>query len=169
MFVRQMALHIAVMSLAAPLASLALRPTAFARRSGDALVLATVVQIAALYAWHLPAAQAAAAGSMALMALMHGSLAIAAAWFWLAVLARREMPAAWRAVTALLVTGKLFCLLGILLVLARRPLFGDLAGLGEQQLAGLLMLGACPIVYLGSAFVLTCRGIPQCARGLSRP
>lgn len=162
--VRQMALHLTVMGVAAPLAALQLRRTAIGSRLPWAatLVPATAAQIGALYLWHLPAPHAAALDSPAVSAAMHGSLGLVAVGFWLAVLARRQ--SVWPAVGALLVTGKLFCLLGVLLVLARRPLLhaGDAAvALAEQQLAGLLMLGACPLSYVGVAFAFTCLGIPQ--------
>lgn len=167
-FVRLMALHIVLMSVLAPIAVLAWLRHNPGRRSpsGATLAIATILQATALYVWHLPAPHAAAAASTSMMLLMHASLGLVAAWFWYAVLARPEQ-ARWPAVAALLATGKLFCLLGVLFVFSRRPLFGAgdaVIALGEQQLAGILMLGACPLTYLGAAFVITCRGLLTTAR-----
>jgi putative membrane protein len=167
-FLQQMVLHILIMGVVAPLSALSLQQLPAGRRLVGArtLAAATGAQIAVLYFWHLPVPHAAAEGSALVTAAMHSSLALAALWFWLAVLARRDI---WPAVAALLVTGKLFCLLGMLLVLARRPLLHGGAAvfdLREQQLAGLLMLAACPLTYVGVAFALTCLGIP---REIGRP
>ena len=57
---------------------------------------------------------------------MHVTLGLAAAWFWLTI-AAMPRDASWRAIFALLVTGKLFCLLGALLVFAPNVLFGSMA------------------------------------------
>jgi putative membrane protein len=59
-------------------------------------------------------------------------------------------------VLALLLTGKLTCLLAVLLVFAPRALYPH-AALADQQFAGLLMLAACPLSYLGAALVITLR------------
>lgn len=118
---------------------------------------ATAAQLALLWGWHSPPALAAAMASPLLMMLMHLSLVAAAAWFWLAI-ASMPATARWRSIFALLVTGKLFCLLGALLVFSPRVLFGSMghhahvtgAGgvLADQQMAGLIMLIACPLTYV---------------------
>ncbi len=102
----------------------------------------------------------------AIMLTMDASLTAEAAWFWLAIYAT---PAAgrWRAIFALLVTGKLFCLLGALLVFAPRSLFGAMMlgpdavpmseSLADQQLAGLVMLVVCPLIYITAGLVLASR------------
>lgn len=166
-FVRRMAMHIVLMSVIAPLIVLIVVQGGVRQRSagGGALLLATVAQVVLLYLWHLPLLHDVAVASLPVRLLMHASLGLVAAGFWYAILARPG-SARWSAVAALLVTGKLFCLLGVLLVFARRPLLsmdGALIALDEQQLAGLLMLGACPLTYLGAAFVLTCSGIRELA------
>ena len=165
-FVRRMALHIVLMSLLAPLVVLALAGRRARRVAGrPTLALATIAQLTVLYLWHLPAPHALATDSWQASLLMHASLGLVAVWFWHAVLIRKA-DSVWPAVAALLATGKLFCLLGVLYLLARRPLFvADelLVSLEEQQLAGLLMLIACPLTYLGAAFVITCRAIAKAA------
>lgn len=126
---------------------------------------ATATQIVLLWSWHSPTALGAAMTSPLLMTLMHVSLAAAAVWFWasIAAMTREE---SWRAIFALLVTGKLFCLLGALLVFAPNLLF-DLGPahqhsigaktLEDQQMAGMLMLVACPLSYVAAGIVLAGR------------
>ena len=71
-------------------------------------------------------------------------------------------PRRWHALPALLLTGKLVCLLAALLVFAPRALYGAshqhaalMQPLDDQQLAGLLMIAACPLSYLVAAVVIT--------------
>ena len=64
---------------------------------------------------------------------------------------------------ALMVSAKLFCLLGILMILAPRALYaghhGAAIDLADQHLAGLLMITACPLTYLALATFLAARWI----------
>ena len=99
---------------------------------------------------------------------MHAVLSLSALLFWTCLL---SLPDArrWHAIPALLLTGKLVCLLAALLVFAPRMLYGDhahdLAALDDQRLAGLLMIAACPLSYLVAAIMITvalvCRDTPQ--------
>ena len=102
--------------------------------------------------------------SSLLHSLMQLSLFAAAIWFWSALLGLRG-GARWRGLLALLLTAKIFCLLGVLLVFAPRLLYPEAmfsahagghlvsASLADQQLAGLLMLVVCPASYLTAAVV----------------
>lgn len=162
----QMLAHILLMNAVAPLLAMAV-PGPASRRWPSLLFPATIVQVVALWAWHAPPVLDAAMRSDVLHAGMQVSLLLCAIWFWSAVLSRRE--ARWRSILALLVTGKLFCLLGVLLVFAPRALYsgGFASGqhgaahaaslLADQQLAGLLMLVACPATYLVAGVVLAAR------------
>jgi cytochrome c oxidase assembly factor CtaG len=125
---RSMAAHILLMGAAAPVIAVWLMriPCIDSRRPGRCLLAAVILQIALLYLWHLPAARSIATEIPGGMLVMQVSLALAAVCFWLSVL-RNVTCRRWHAVLALLVTAKLFCLLGILLVFARRPLFVDAA------------------------------------------
>ncbi|WP_338721252.1 cytochrome c oxidase assembly protein [Devosia sp. XK-2] len=127
---------------------------------------ATAAQLALIWGWHAPAALGAAMANPPLTLLMHISLAASAAWFW-ASIAGMPRQERWRAALALLITGKLFCLLGALLVFAPNALFGPPAshpqevlsgaGLADQQMAGLVMLVACPLSYVTAGIVLAGR------------
>lgn len=156
---RHMAAHILAMNSVAP----ALAVIALARRkglSGSASLLwsATVVQIAMLWVWHAPIAQNLVLHSSGAMIVAHLALLAAATAFW-AFLLSLKGSSRWQAIPALLLTGKLVCLLAVLLVFAPRTIYGSpnhaAHGLGDQHLAGLLMLAACPLSYLVAAVVMT--------------
>ncbi len=161
---RQMVLHLGVMNVAAPLLALGLsRPLAVPPWMSAGL------QMALLWAWHLPAVQQAAAGQPLLQAGMLGLLGLAALAFWSAIV-RSVGDGRWTALAVLLVTGKLACLLGAVLILAPRDLYG-LPGLAlalcaagpstpaDQHLAGLLMVTACPLSYLVAGVALAARAL----------
>lgn len=152
-----MSLHILAMNVAGPVLAALLvarfRPSAV----GPAwLWAAALAQIAALWGVHAPAVHGAAAASHALQASVYGILLLMSVSFWFSALAHR-----WHAVAALLMSGKLVCFLAVLLVFAPRALYGghhyagDVPALADQQLAGLLMIAACPLSYLTAAIVIT--------------
>ena len=142
------------------------------------LVAASVVQLVLLWGWHAPPALALTLHTPAAHAAMQISCLAAALWFWLAILADRSAMR-WRALFALLITGKLFCLLGALLVFAPRLLYGDAAAhglhvaghdaaLADQHLAGLLMLAVCPLTYVLAGVVIAAQWLSDLARAPQR-
>lgn len=166
-----MAVHILLMNIVAPLAALGLSRVLQNSRaiSGRLLGLATLVQIAGLWAWHAPPFLYRALESSSVHLLMNGSLFLSAFLFWWAVLHFRG-ERSWQPVAALLVTSKLYCLLAVLFVFAPRTLYPDFAsshlghgvggpstGLADQQLAGLIMLVACPVTYVLAGVVIAAR------------
>jgi putative membrane protein len=93
-------------------------------------------------------------------------LFVVATAFWVSLLTV-TLASRWQSIPALLLTGKLACLLAALLVFAPRTLYsaaGDLAHaahqaatigpLDDQHLAGLLMITACPLSYLVAAVII---------------
>ncbi|MBI5013336.1 MAG: cytochrome c oxidase assembly protein [Methylocystis sp.] len=161
-----MATHIMLMSALAPfLAVLSIRfASAPVLASGRALAIVTAAQLALLYAWHAPGAAAYTESHPGAHFSMHASLLAAALLFWLAILGDTGV-ARWRGVAALAITGKLACLLGVLLVFAPRVLDTSAASweattemmLADQRLAGLLMLAACPASYVLSGVWIASR------------
>lgn len=156
--------HMVLMNLIVPGSIHILRPIIPTTASGS-WPQATATQLVLLWGWHSPPALEAATSSPMIMLAMSISLTAGAAWFWLAIYAT---PAGehWRSIFALLVTGKLFCLLGALLVFAPRSLFGAAAdshvvsmseSLADQQMAGLVMLVACPLIYITAGVVMASR------------
>lgn len=163
--------HILAMNLLAPLIVVVWRlvvrrPTGEARQIAPAAVL----QLGLLWGWHTPAVMASAYSVPGGLILMHTSLFAAALWFWYTVLDEAE-ASRWRALGALLITGKLFCLLGVLLAFAPRGLYARAveAGFGavpdaqtvlaDQQLAGLIMLIACPATYVMAGVIIAARWV----------
>ena len=153
--------HMLLMNLIVPGSIHALRPVipATASRSWP---LATATQLVLLWGWHLPPALEAATSSPMIMLAMIISLTAGAAWFWLAIYAT-PADEHWRSIFALLVTGKFFCLLGALLVFAPRSLFSAAAdshivlvseSLADQQMAGLVMLVVCPLIYITAGVLM---------------
>mgnify|MGYP001768621158 FL=1 len=163
-----MSLHLAAMNVVAPLAA-ALWP---ARREiepgGSAWWSLGLAQMGLLYAWHAPPLAVAAHGSAPLGAALLAALFLAAFAFWRFVFASMAQGA-WRAVAALLLTGKAACLVGALLIFAPRDLYaltggaglcgGGSSSLADQHLAGLLMVTACPLSYLIVAVGLVLRRV----------
>ncbi|MGD9924745.1 MAG: cytochrome c oxidase assembly protein [Pseudorhodoplanes sp.] len=168
-----MTFHIVVMNVLAPVGALGLLgfgviPTLGAV-AGRTLLAATLVQIIALWALHSPALLTAALLSAHAFFLAQAVLFFVALWFWLAVLSQppREF---WRGSFALLMTGKLFCLLGALFVFSPRALYSGMqicstgadpaiSASQDQQLAGLMMLIACPFSYVLAGIVLASRAL----------
>lgn len=164
--------HIVLMNLVAPLVAVSVRrrlPAGLARW----WAAATLFQLVLFWAWHAPPALRVAMDSPAVMLAMHTSLAAAAFWFWAGIVAISG-DSRWRALFALLVTGKLFCLLAVLFVFAPRYLYGTATaaaepaisggGLADQQLAGLLMLVACPLSYVLAGIVIAARWLRDLER-----
>ena len=137
--------------------------------SGAGLAAATVAQMTLLWAAHAPPALHAASASPVLHYFMQVALFASALWFWCAVLAQRGAER-WRALFALLVSGKLFCLLAVLLVFAPRFFYGghshsgiDVDQLADQHLAGLLMLVVCPLSYVAAAVAIAAQWLREVA------
>ena len=155
-----MALHIATMNVAAPLvAILTNRVLPDATSPSRTLWTATAIQLAILWLWHLPTAHHLAASSLFGNAAAQISLFAAALFFWDALL-RLRPPEQWQGIIALLVTGKLACLLAGLLVFSTRPIFhphGTDRALDDQHLAGLLMIVACPASYVLAGVIMAIR------------
>ncbi len=163
---RHMATHILLMNVAGPLIAIwCIAPTVDRVLPAAALSSATFVQLVLLWGLHTPAAMASAHSSTALHLMMQVLLLGAAVLFWRAVI--DEARHGWRAILALLITGKLFCLLGGLLTFAPRPIYIGAhaahgagqheAALADQQLAGLMMLIACPATYVLAGVVVSIR------------
>jgi len=163
----RMITHIALMTIAAPVLAGWLRKQARSATelaSMTSLPAATALQAALFIAWHSPPGLAMA-GHGGDSIIMQATLFFSALWFWLTVF-NQDGRHSWRAVVALLLTAKLFCLIAVLLTFAPRVLYvsGAMApnpamasDLADQQLAGLLMITACPLTYVLAAIVLIYR------------
>lgn len=171
-FLGHMGLHVAVVAVAAPLLAVGLAgtradPTARLPRL-FAPIPASVVELVVVWSWHAPALHRAARESSAAMVLEQGSFLMAGLLVWLSAFGAphegRERVLA--GVVALLFTSMHMTLLGALLGLAPRALFGygpnELAGLclsaiEDQQAGGALMLAVGGAAYLIGGLVLARR------------
>jgi putative membrane protein len=142
---RQMVTHILLMSFVAPMvAGWTVRKLGSPLGDGlpRLLFAATAIQLVAIYLWHLPPGFDIAAAMPRGRLLMHATLLSAATWYWYAIFASLSRHR-WHALFSLLVTGKLFCILGALFVFSPREILSSslpTAGynvLQDQQLAGL--------------------------------
>jgi putative membrane protein len=164
-----MAGHILLMNVTAPLLALQIVECSRNRigplRRGDILIAASCFQIIMLWSMHTPPLMAilSSAGEHA---VFQASLFGTALLFWCSVLSQNGARR-WRALLALLVTGKFFCLLGVLLIFAPRALYTPYTDghsghalpptLLDQQFAGLLMVAACPLSFVLAAVIIAAR------------
>lgn len=170
MITLHMAGHIIAMNVAAPAGAwllFSLWSRAGASHLLPRLLLATALQLLVFFLWHSPPAMALSMHSAAIRLGMLFILSAASVWFWSVVF---EAIAANRfeAIGALLVTGKLVCLVAVLMVFAPRILYPgmsqspmEVALIGDQQLAGLLMLSACPLTYIGASVFVVAKWLSQ--------
>lgn len=160
---KHMAIHLFLMNALAPLLAFAACRACEWASSGRALLTAAIMQVVLLWAAHIPAV-VEGSHDAAINLASNAILFVTSLWFWLAVLSQRGSHR-WRSIAALLLTGKLFCLLGALLVFSPRLLYlhsdaRDLptsiaaSGLMDQHQAGLLMIVVCPLTYVGAAVII---------------
>ncbi|MGQ4660859.1 cytochrome c oxidase assembly protein [Lysobacter sp. F6437] len=184
-FAAHMAMHMSVVAVAAPLIAAGMAggrldpvrwlatgasPTngrPMARRVAAVLlspVVASVVEFIVVWAWHAPALHHAARHSTGLLVVEQGSFLAVGLLVWLAAFggsaAQRHLRAA-TGIAGLLLTSMHMTLLGVLLALATRPLYGHGADVGfgltalqDQHLGGVLMLSFGGVAYLAGALVL---------------
>ena len=129
---RHLAVHIALMNVAAPICAAVLWlawPAARKPASGAVLWTATIGQMVLLWVWQ--ATHAAAMPSPVAQTLWHSSLLLSALLFW-----RALVPASgvgWQSNFALLVTGKLVCLLARAIGLFATPALFPAAGRRDKH------------------------------------
>jgi putative membrane protein len=141
-FSAHMAMHLAVVAIAAPLIACSVAGT----RADPVRVLpgvfapvpASVAEFAAVWAWHAPALHHAARHHLPALVAEQGTFLLAGLWLWLAVLGGEphvRLSRAASGVVALLLTSMHMTLLGALLALAPRALYSDMApGEGTSSL-----------------------------------
>ena len=172
-FAGHMMIHMAVVAIAAPLLAIGLAgsrldPTPLAPLL-FAPMLAMALEFVVVWGWHAPFLHAAARASPAVMALEQLSFLAVGLLVWLAAFGRGSgtARAAWGAgILALFLTSMHMTLLGALLALSPRPLYGHthghgglagLAPLDDQHLGGAIMLLVGGASYLIGALMLMAR------------
>lgn len=170
-FTGHMIVHVAVVAIAAPLLAVGLAgsrldPTPLAPLL-FAPLLASALEFVVVWGWHAPVLHAAARARPAVLAVEQASFLAVGLLVWLAAFGRGRGPAraAWGAgVLALFLTSMHMTLLGALLALSPRPLYGHahasfagLAPLDDQHLGGAVMLLVGGASYLFGGLVLMAR------------
>ena len=176
-FTVHMSQHMIVVAVAAPVLALALAETAFdpvprAPTLTNAIA-ASMVELVAVWAWHVPLLHHFARGSVAGRVVEQAVFLVAGVYLWIAALGggpalRRERAAA--GVTGLLLTSMHMTLLGALLTLSPRTLFPHahppgawLGPVQDQNLGGAIMLVVGAAAYLAGGLWLAARafGSPE--------
>ena len=159
LFVGHMLMHVMVVAVAAPLLAIGLAggrldfsgrvPMLFSP------ILASVIELFVVWAWHVPALHHAARTVPAAQWLEQGSYLFVGLLVWLAALGG-EGRRALAGIAGLLLTSMHMTLLGVLLTLSSRPLFdhggsaaSGLSALEDQHLGGVIMLA-----FGGSAYLM---------------
>lgn len=167
-FAVHMTMHMGVVAVAAALLALGLAGTrldpALRWPAVFAPVPASLVELAVVWAWHAPRLHHFARHSGLGLALEQGSFLASGLFLWIAALGGERGPRGARAaagVVGLLLTSLHMTLLGALLALAPRPLYGHARGglgltaLEDQHLGGAIMLLAGGAAYLWGGLWLT--------------
>ena len=181
-FTAHMVLHVAVVAVAAPLLALGLAgsrldPARIAPRL-TAPVPATVLDLVVVWGWHAPALHLAARHLPGALAWEQGMFLSAGLLVWSSAFGGTPALRAGRAgsgLLALLLTSMHMTLLGALLAIAPRPLYGHggaghgqggvpgigsgpgLDALADQQLGGVVMLLVGGVSYLAGGLTLLVR------------
>lgn len=165
-FAAHMTMHMAVVAVAAPLAALAvamrpLDPARFWPRLFAPLP-ASMIELAVVWAWHMPVLHHAARQGGWPLALEQASFLAAGLLLWVAALGGDRERRAGAGVLGLLLTSMHMTLLGALFALAPRPLYPHpasvstaLSPLADQHLGGAIMLLVGGLSYLAGGLWLT--------------
>ncbi|MEH7876723.1 cytochrome c oxidase assembly protein [Rhizobium laguerreae] len=162
-----MIVHMTTVAIAAPLLAIAVS----GRRLDPAVhlpwigpLLASVAELIVVWLWHMPALRRLAEARLDAMLLEQASFLLAGILLWTACFRRQEEGAQRLAgIIGLLFTSIHMTLLGVLLTLAPRPLYGvgEVTCLGfvlgrdtDQQLGGVVMLLVGAAAYMLGALIL---------------
>ena len=168
-----MAAHMAAVAVAAPLVAAGIAGTEFdpATRWPRAVapLQMSLVELVVVWGWHIPAARHFAASSAAGLVLEQAMFFAAGLLLWSACLGTLDAPNSARraaGIGALLLTTMHMTLLGALVALAPRTLFGttgssffalELSPLHDQQIGGVVMLFVGAGSYLFGGLLLLAR------------
>lgn len=169
-FTAHMIAHMGVVAVAAPLIAAAVAGTRFDPSARLPWLFSpvglSVAELLVVWGWHAPAARALAETSTAVKVAEQGSFLLVGLLLWLACVGHGARDGARRAATGafgLLLTSVHMTLLGALLALTPRPLYGTeavtclgipLAAMDDQQIGGIVMLMVGAIVYLAGGVAL---------------
>lgn len=158
-FAAHMLAHMGVIAIAAPLIAIGLpdRWQPAATMPAAVPVLASLFELIAVWGWHAPSMRAAAEASLPVTIIEQATFLVAGLLLWSTSSARGNNAQAATGALALLFTSMHMTLLGALLALSPRPLYGlgEVTCLGvalsagqDQQIGGVIMLMVGAVVYL---------------------
>ena len=160
-FTQHMAWHMLLVAVAAPMAAARIRGTRLDPvRAAPAVfspLLACVIEFVVVWGWHLPRLHLAARHDSAWFAAEQISFAAAALLLWISILGGGTAGRAARAgagVIALVLTFAHMTMLGVLIALAPRKLYGP-HDLADQQMGGAVMVLAATIAFPAAALWLS--------------
>lgn len=155
-FAAHMLAHMGVVAIAAPLIALGLAGRLRALPV-SAPVVASLVEFIVVWGWHAPSARLWAETSHAATAFEHLSFLAAGLYLWLSCLGAGEPGGRAAGAVGMLLTSVHMTLLGALLALSSRPLYG----LGDVTCFGIVLsaaqdqqIGAVAMLLIGSAVYL---------------
>ncbi|HYE88099.1 MAG TPA: cytochrome c oxidase assembly protein [Vicinamibacterales bacterium] len=152
-FTAHMAWHMALVVVFAPLFAAILKATPYdpvpRAPSLFSPLVACLAEFVIVWMWHLPPFHTAARQDVGWFALEQISFAVAAVYFWMSIIGGPSIAQPSRSaagLVALVVTFAHMTMLGALIALAPRPLYGH-GSLDDQQRGGALMIVVTAIVY----------------------
>ncbi|MEW9616207.1 cytochrome c oxidase assembly protein [Shinella sp. S4-D37] len=163
-FTAHMIVHMGTVAVAAPLIAYGLRGTRFDPPPGTSRIgpmLASLIELAVVWFWHLPVLREIAEASLAVTLAEQASFLAAGVLLWHACFRPGEGRLA--GTVGLLFTSMHMTLLGVLLALAPRPLYGEggvtclgisLTAAADQQIGGVVMLMVGALAYLSGGILL---------------
>lgn len=160
LFVGHMLMHVMVVAVAAPLLAIGVAGGRLDLSARLPLlfspILASVMELFVVWAWHMPALHHAARTSTWAGLLEQGSYLVVGLLVWLAAFGGVRSRRALAGIAGLLLTSMHMTLLGVLLAMSNRPLFehtgsglSGLSPLEDQQMGGVIMLA-----FGGSAYLI---------------
>jgi len=164
-----MVAHMGVVAIASPLIAFGISGSRFDFTAGHLWLtpmLASVLELFAVWGWHIPAMRELSEGSVPFAALEQMVFLTAGLTLWLSCLGGAASGREARRLAGtfgLLFTSMHMTLLGALLSLSPRPLYGagevscfgiSLTALADQQTGGVVMLLVGAIVYLAGGVAL---------------
>ncbi len=169
-FSGHMSVHMALVAVIAPLFACGISGTRLDPTISwgpGAAILLSFVEFVVVWIWHVPVMRDLAELSVSMRLLEHATFLVAGALLWLACLgAGAQVERGLAGAVALLMTSMHMTLLGVLLTMSPRPLFGgdDVSCLGvtmtasqDQQVGGIIMLLVGAVVYLAGGVALVAR------------
>jgi putative membrane protein len=163
-FTAHMIVHMGIVALAAPLLAYGALGTSFdplPRMAWVTPMLASIVELGVVWFWHVPALRLAADASLALSFIEQASFLAAGLLLWITCFRPGEGRLA--GTIGLLFTSLHMTLLGVLLALAPRSLYGEddvtcfglpLSAAADQQIGGVIMLMVGAFAYLAGGIML---------------